>query len=161
MTLSVNSLIKTLSSSTYTNRYNMTIQYIKETIEWRSGFKFDCTSRERNRSYLRSLYYTLAREYTNNSLLAIAKLVNRDHSTAIHGLKLFEQAYSYEPNIRELYEDFLNDHPIKADRTKVKITSLKELNNILRAENERLIEENARLQLELDQANYKLDTNAI
>ena len=51
----------------------MTIQYIKETIEWRSGFKFDCTSRERNRSYLRSLYYTLAREYTNNSLLAIAK----------------------------------------------------------------------------------------
>ena len=139
----------------------MTIQYIKETIEWRSGFKFDCTSRERNRSYLRSLYYTLAREYTNNSLLAIAKLVNRDHSTAIHGLKLFEQAYSYEPSIRELYEDFLNDHPIKADRTKVKITSLKELNNILRAENERLIEENARLQLELDQANYKLDTNAI
>ena len=139
----------------------MTIQYIKETIEWRSGFKFDCTSRERHRSYLRSLYYTLAREYTNNSLLAIAKLVNRDHSTAIHGLKLFEQAYSYEPNIRELYEYFLNDHPIKADRTKVKITSLKELNNILRAENERLIEENARLQLELDQANYKLDTNAI
>jgi len=161
MTQSVNSLIKTLSSSTYTNRYNMTIQYIKETIEWRSGFKFDCTSRERNRSYLRSLYYTLAREYTNNSLLSIAKLVNIDHSTAIHGLKLFEQAYSYEPNIRELYEDFLNDHPIKADRTKVKITSLKELNNILRAENERLIEENARLQLELDQANHKLDTNAI
>ena len=161
MTQSVNSLIKTLSSSTYTNHYNMTIQYIKETIEWRSGFKFDCTSRERNRSYLRSLYYTLAREYTNNSLLSIAKLVNRDHSTAIHGLKLFEQAYSYEPNIRELYEDFLNDHPIKADRTQVKITSLKELNNILRAENERLIEENARLQLELDQANYKLDTNAI
>jgi len=74
---------------------------------------------------------------------------------------LFEQAYSYETNIRELYEDFLNDHPIKADRTKVKITSLKELNNILRAENERLIEENARLQLELDQANHKLDTNAI
>ena len=139
----------------------MTIEYIKETIEWRSGFKFDCTSRERNRSYLRSLYYTLAREYTNNSLLSIAKLVNRDHSTAIHGLKLFEQAYSYEPNIRELYEDFLNDHPIKADRTKVKITSLKELNNILRAENERLTEENARLQLELDQANHKLDTNAI
>ena len=53
----------------------MTIQYIKETIEWRSGFKFDCTSRERNRSYLRSLYYTLAREYTNNSLLAIAKIL--------------------------------------------------------------------------------------
>ena len=139
----------------------MTLEYIKDMIESRSGQVFDNNSRERHKTYLRCLYYTLAREYTNNSLLAIAKLVNRDHSTAIHGLKLFEQAYSYEPNIRELYEDFLNDHPIKADRTKVKITSLKELNNILRAENERLIEENARLQLELDQANHKLDTNAI
>ena len=136
----------------------MKLQYIKETIEWRSGMKFDSTSRERHRSYLRSLYYTLAREYTNQPITAIAKLVNRDHSTAIHGLKLFEQAYTYEPAIRELYEDFLAEHPERPSRVKVKKPdSIKSL----RAENELLKAEIERLTLELEEANHKLDTNAI
>ena len=137
----------------------MTIEYIKETIEWRSGFKFDCKSRERNRTYLRSLYYTLAREYTTRPLESIAKLVNRDHSTAVHGLKLFEQAYSYEPTIRELYEDFLNEHPERLN--KLKSLSVKELNDMLCSENAALKAEVARLTLELEEANHKLDTNAI
>jgi len=136
----------------------MKLEYIKETIEWRSGMRFDSESRERQRSYLRSLYYTLAKEYTNQSITAIAKLVNRDHSTAIHGLKLFEQAYTYEPTIRELYEDFLAEHPEKPSKIKInKIDSIKSL----RAENEALKVENIRLMLELEAANHKLDTNAI
>ena len=129
----------------------MKLEYIIETLEWRSGIKFNGPSRERNRSYLRSLYYTLAREYTNQSISEIARQVNRDHSTAIHGLKLFEQAYAYEPQIRDLYEDFLTEHPERAN--KIKMTTVDEL-NMLRAENERL-------KAELEAAYYKLDTNAI
>ena len=154
----------------------MKLEYIKETIEWRSGIKFDSPSRERNRSYLRSLYYTLAKEYTNQTITAIAKTVNRDHSTVVHGLKLFEQAYTYEPLIRDLYEDFLTEHPERPSKVKLKIADgLK----ALRAENEALKTENIRLMLELDaaqkeynlslkrltneleEANHKLDTNAI
>ena len=158
MTQSVSSLTRTLKSFTYTNHYNMKLEYIKETIEWRSGMKFDSPSRERNRSYLRSLYYTLAKEYTNQTITAIAKTVNRDHSTVIHGLKLFEQAYTYEPLIRDLYEDFLSEHPEKPSRVKVKkLDSIK----YLRAENESLKAEIERLTLELEEANHKLDTNAI
>ena len=136
----------------------MKLEYIKETIEWRSGMKFDSPSRERNRSYLRSLYYTLAKEYTNQTITAIAKTVNRDHSTVVHGLKLFEQAYTYEPLIRDLYEDFLSEHPEKPSQVKVKkFDSIKSL----RAENESLKAEIERLTLELEEANHKLDTNAI
>lgn len=136
----------------------MKLEYIKETLEWRSGMKFDSPSRERHRSYLRSLYYTLAKEYTNQPLTAIAKAVNRDHSTAIHGLKLFEQAYTYEHTIRDLYEDFLAEHPERPNKVKIKkLDTVKSL----RAENERLKAENIRLMLELEAANYKLDTNAI
>lgn len=129
----------------------MKLEYIIETLEWKSGIKFDGPSRERNRSYLRSLYYTLAREYTNQSISEIARHVNRDHSTAIHGLKLFEQAYAYEPQIRDLYDGFLTEHTERAN--KIKMTTVDEL-NMLRAENERL-------KAELEAAYYKLDTNAI
>ena len=137
----------------------MTLEYIKDMIESRSGQVFDNNSRERHRTYLRCLYYTLAREYTNHSLQTIAKLVNRDHSTAVYGIKLFEQAYSYEPSIRELYENFISDHPHKVD--KVKISSIKELNKALSIENDALKAENMRLMLEIESLKQQLVADKI
>lgn len=132
----------------------MKLEYIIETLEWKSGIKFDGPSRERNRSYLRSLYYTLAREYTNQSISEIARRVNRDHSTAIHGLKLFEQAYAYEPQIRELYEEFLEHHPDRP--SKIKMTIADEL-AVLRSANESLSKTIEMLDEELKLAYEKID----
>ena len=133
----------------------MKLEYIIETIEWRSGIKFDGPSRERNRSYLRSLYYTLAREYTNQSISEIARQVNRDHSTAIHGLKLFEQAYAYEPQIRELYEDFLSEHPDRP--SKIKMNTVDEL-KALRSANDSLLKTIEMLDEELKLAYEQINT---
>lgn len=136
----------------------MKLRYIIETLEWRSGMKFDGPSRERNRSYLRSLYYTLAREYTNQSISEIARQVNRDHSTAIHGLKLFEQAYAYEPQIRELYEEFLAEHPDRP--SKIKMTIADEL-AVLRSANESLSKTIEMLDEELKLAYEQIHTMLI
>ena len=127
----------------------MTIQYIKETIEWRSGYKIDDKTRERYKVYLRALYFYLCREYTNTSFEEIGKLVNRDHSTAVYGVKLFEQAYSYEYSIRELYDDFVSEHTDKAKKVKLKVS---ELVDELKKQIEQLQIENTRLMLDIERA---------
>ena len=132
----------------------MTIKYIKETIERRTGCEIDDNTRERHKVYLRALYFYLSREYTIKSFEEIGKLVNRDHSTAVYGVKLFEQAYSYEYSIRQLYDEFVSEHPNKAKKVKVKT---KDLISDLKKQIEQLQIENTRLMLDLEQA-HRLNT---
>lgn len=127
----------------------MTIEYIKETLEFKCGYRFDDNSRNRTKVYLRCLYYVLCREYTTKSLEEIAALVNRDHSTAVYGIKLFEQAFVYEEYIVDLYNEFVKEHPNKPSKIKMaNVDTIKALNEKI----EQLQIENTRLMLELEQA---------
>lgn len=53
--------------------------------------------------YARVIYYRLAREYTPYSLQRIADVFNKNHATALHGFRMFEN-FKLQPNLyqREL-----------------------------------------------------------
>ena len=48
--------------------------------------------------YARAIYYRLAREYTPYSLQRIADVFNKNHATALHGYKLFEN-FKMQPKL--------------------------------------------------------------
>lgn len=61
--------------------------------------------------YARVIYYRLAREYTPYSLQRIADVFNKNHATALHGFRTFEN-FKLQPNLyqRELaaYKNIAN-----------------------------------------------------
>lgn len=48
--------------------------------------------------YARVIYYRLAREYTPYSLQMIADVFNKNHATALHGFKMFEN-FKLQPKL--------------------------------------------------------------
>jgi len=48
--------------------------------------------------YARAIYYRLAREYTPYSLQRIADVFNKNHATALHGFKMFEN-FKIQPKL--------------------------------------------------------------
>ena len=40
--------------------------------------------------YARAVYYKLAREFTHSHLKTLVMLVNKDHASVMHGMKVFE-----------------------------------------------------------------------
>lgn len=62
-------------------------------------------SRERSIIIARDHYYTLAREFTNASLMQIAASCQKDHSTVIHALKKFDWDYKHDDGYRLDYDN--------------------------------------------------------
>ena len=74
---------------------------IKKAVELEFGIK-DLAVKDRDRCivYSRSVYVRLCREFTSYSYSEIGKSMNRDHSTAIHNNKLFNE-YIGNPYIND------------------------------------------------------------
>lgn len=69
------------------------------------------STRKREFVYARSLYFKLARELTKYSLDYIGNTVNKDHSTVLHGIKLFDETIcKYEHNLMVLYYDIMEKY---------------------------------------------------
>lgn len=82
----------------------MTIKQIKSLIERNFKVKIDTRARQRDIVYARALYFKLCRDMTLESMSKIGKLVNRDHSSVVHGVKLFDETISvYEPRYERFY----------------------------------------------------------
>lgn len=81
------------------------LKEIVDVLEKNLGYKITLKSRKRHIIYGRYLYYSLAKKLTNHSLESIGNEVNLDHTTVIHGLKMFEHLKTYEPKLIKLYED--------------------------------------------------------
>ena len=90
----------------------ITKEFIKETLERKTGL--DLKRRTRIREYInvRAVYYELCREYTMESLASIGKLLDKDHATVIHGRKVFSNLHIYEPSVYELYVQFKDEYPV-------------------------------------------------
>ena len=60
-------------------------------------------TRKQKNVFARVIYYRLAREYTPYSLQRIADVFNKDHATALHGFRTFDN-FKLQPNLyqREL-----------------------------------------------------------
>jgi len=60
--------------------------------------QIDITSSARKRPnvYARALYFQLCKDFTPHSLHEIGAVVNKDHASVLHGLKIFKLFYIWE-----------------------------------------------------------------
>ena len=116
----------------------MTVQLetIKDYIEANVKVSLKKKTRTRDMAYARAVYYKLAKRYTVQSLTAIGKLVDRDHATVLHVLKLFDEAVIYSEPLKVVYDSFSanveNKNLEDADSNMLDIKKLAEQNKRLR-----------------------------
>lgn len=94
--------------------------------------KIDITKKKKTNEYVfaRTLYYKLAKEYTNLPITAIGAAVNKDHCSVIHNLKNFDEVIKRK-ELRKIYDTF-KLYPIKSER--LQYTDVINLNKQLRLE---------------------------
>ena len=89
----------------------MNSKIIKKAVESAFNTCISVKSRKREIVYMRSIYYKLCKDFTNESLNAIGKQVNKDHATVLNGLKIFDNIIDnfWE---KELFNVYMNikDH---------------------------------------------------
>jgi hypothetical protein len=71
------------------------LQIIYESCCNTTGYNISSKSRAKLLSYSRMIYFHFAREKTNESLTSIGKLANRDHATALYGIKKYKEYIKY------------------------------------------------------------------
>ena len=81
----------------------MQLNYIREVVEKNTGL--DISKKTHIREYVeaRWVYFTLAKEYTFFSLSAIGKVLDKDHSTVLHGLRKFKEINNTSGFLRTNY----------------------------------------------------------
>jgi hypothetical protein len=121
---------------------------IKKYVEQNLNCQLNVKKRTRESAYARSLYYRLARDYTISPLSEIGKLVNRDHATVLHGLKLYEEAAAYSNIIDKAYNVF--SRGIKLYNNEGIKKRVDDIDN--------LIDENKKLKQKVFDLNIKLGT---
>ena len=83
----------------------MKLEKIKDLVSQEMQTDIKTKNRKRENVYARAVYYKLSRLHTNQSLESIAGVLDRDHATALHGIKLFNDwIYKHEPSYREIYQ---------------------------------------------------------
>jgi len=70
---------------------------IKELVDSEFGLDISVKNRKATVVYARCIYYRLCREYTKASLYEIGEILNKNHATVLHGLKLFK-TFQIQPN---------------------------------------------------------------
>ena len=72
----------------------MTIQEIKAAVERELGI-IDLSTRSRMSDYVtgRTMYFVLCKRHTSATLSIIGKIVNRDHSSVCHGIKIYNDIW--------------------------------------------------------------------
>jgi len=87
----------------------MTIDKIRELVEHETGYDLKDTKRTRERVYIRSVYFKLCKKNTLASLQKIGLSVNKDHSTVLHGIRLYDETLTrWEKAYVELYNKVEN-----------------------------------------------------
>lgn len=60
-------------------------------------------SRKNDSTFKRAIYYKLAKDLSNDSLRGIGAYTNKDHSTVLHGIKVFEEQIKHQPALKVYY----------------------------------------------------------
>jgi hypothetical protein len=116
----------------------------------------DITERTRKREVveLRSVYFTIMKAIKPNYTLAkLGDTLQLDHATVIHSLSNFDNYISYNPKLQDVFNVLLEDNSIEIDDNtdnpeskikllKDKIEKLNNSNALLKAKNDRLINDN-------------------
>lgn len=67
------------------------IKKIKELVKQEYGYDVDSPTRKREVVEARAMFYSILKNFSNLTLAAIARTVDKNHATVLHGLKNFEQ----------------------------------------------------------------------
>ena len=88
----------------------MNSKIIKKAVESAFNTCISVKSRKREIVYMRSIYYKLCKDFTNESLDAIGKQVNKDHATVLNGLKIFDNIIDnfWEKELFNVYMNIKN-----------------------------------------------------
>jgi hypothetical protein len=82
----------------------MTTKEIKELVEQETNNTLDTKTRKRDIVYTRAVYFKLCRVHTLLPLSEIGLIVNKNHATVLHGLRLFNNVLvEYEQSYLELF----------------------------------------------------------
>jgi hypothetical protein len=69
---------------------NSHIEKIKTLVEQEYGYSVDDKTRKRQVVEARAMFYYILKNFSNLTLAAIARTVNKNHATVLHGLRNFE-----------------------------------------------------------------------
>jgi hypothetical protein len=116
--------------------YKTELNQIKTFIDSYAGYDISTRSRKAETVRFRTLYFKIAMESTFWSLQKIAKIVDRDHATAIHSRTMFKEIMNYE-NIKNLY--YVYKYEILNQKITVKYTDIDQYNELKEKYNELLI----------------------
>ena len=97
-------------------------------------FKVDITtkSRENDEVYARAVYYHICKILDSTmTTVAIGDTVNRSHSTVIYTLNKFKIAYDYDKRFKQVYDDFIAEHPVYLKEYLSKTRNTKDIVNII------------------------------
>lgn len=67
------------------------IKKIKELVKQEYGYDVDSPTRKREVVEARAMFYSILKNFSNLTLASIARTVDKNHATVLHGLKNFEQ----------------------------------------------------------------------
>jgi len=67
-----------------------TLEVIKSTLMKFFDNDFTVRNRQRHNVYQRAVFFALCRDLTPYALVDIGEVVNRDHASVLHGIKLFK-----------------------------------------------------------------------
>lgn len=108
------------------------INLLKERVN--AFFKVDITtkSRENDEVYARAVYYHICKILDSTMTTgAIGNTVNRSHSTVIYTLNKFKIAYDYDKKFKQVYDDFIAEHPVYLKEYLSKSRNTKDIVNII------------------------------
>lgn len=60
--------------------------------------------RKNDSTFKRAIYYKLAKELTDDTLRSIGAYTNRDHSTVLHGLRVFDEQIKCQSSLKVYYQ---------------------------------------------------------
>ena len=84
----------------------MKIEEILRLVELEVHANLNTKSRKRELVYARAIYFKLARHFTLKSYDSIGRLVSKDHSSVLHGIRLFDTVISeYEMEYLKVYKE--------------------------------------------------------
>jgi hypothetical protein len=79
----------------------MNLIEIKKAVEQETEQDITVNNRRRETVYARSIYYKLCRIHTRATLSRIAKTVNKNHATILHGIKLYDDVIRKYDDLKE------------------------------------------------------------
>ena len=84
----------------------MDLHRIRKIVEDKTELELTHKSRTTDYVYARAMFYKVCREYSLGTFETIGKVVNKNHATVLHGVKLFDNWISVnEPNYIEAYAE--------------------------------------------------------